>query len=100
MKLVLKNVNKRLVSLALAGTMTFSLNGCMSTETELSGSVSSYDVLDANSDSDENGLKNGFKQVLSVEGEDFSLVIEYYSNDIEWIINGIKVYLCLFTLKG
>lgn len=96
MKITVKNVNRRLVSLALAGTLTFSLSAC---SVEMAGSVDSYDVLDTNS-MDSEGLRAGVKQVLPVEGEDFSLVIEYYSNDSEWRINANKSLAMTIYTEG
>lgn len=95
MNIKIKTVNTKFISLVLAGVITLSTSGC-SFPSELSGDVSHYDILETNSglDNENNELKNGIKQVIPVEGENFNLVIEYSSNDNEWRITSNKS-LCM-----
>ena len=84
----MKFVNKRIMSLILAGWMSISLYGCV--PSELSGDTSDYDILETNDDNLNDGLKNGIKQIIPVQGENFSLVIEYSSDSSEWRITANK----------
>lgn len=65
-------LNKRAAALLLAASMTCALTGC---EDKEMASPNIYDTIDTNTDSDT--LANGYRQVKSVDGEDFDLVIDY-----------------------
>lgn len=92
----MKFVNKRIMSLILAGWMSISLYGCV--PSELSGDTSDYDILETNDDNLNDGLKNGIKQIIPVQGENFSLVIEYSSDSSEWRITANKnLHMTIYT---
>lgn len=80
--------------MALATFMMASLSGCSE---ELADNNSNYDVIDTNLN-DDNELRNGVKQVLDVEGEDFKLVIEYWVPNTEWRITDNKnLFMTIYT---
>lgn len=93
------SVNKRLFGLLAAGTITLSLVGCGG-PTELADDVEGYDVLDTTVSS-KNGseLEKGITQTLDVNGEDFKLIIKYYSEDgRDWKITADKkLYMSILT---
>lgn len=95
MKIELNNKNKvRLSAFALASTIM--LSGCA---TEMSNNYDKeYDVLDTN-ENYEDGLTRGVKQVIPVNGEDFSLVVIYNcpAGD-DWRITSDKsLYIEIYT---
>ncbi len=90
-------LNKKLASLALAGTL-FLLPGCDSVE--LSENLDDYDIIDTNSEESKNGLYKGVKQELDVDGENFKLIVEYHCENDEWrITSDKKLYMKIYT-KG
>ena len=81
-------LNKKAAAILLAASMSCGLVGCG--ETEMS-SPNIYDTIDTNTDSD--SLTNGHRQVKSVDGEDFDLVIDYkcdLENEENWTITSDK----------
>ena len=78
-------LNKKAAAILLAASMSCGLVGCG--ETEMS-SPNIYDTIDTNTDSD--SLTNGYRQVKSVDGEDFDLVIDFDVEDRKGLIQHIK----------
>lgn len=100
MNIKLTNVNKKkLASLMLASSIVLTTLGGCSVGIEQSSDKSDYDVLDTNLESD-NELNNGVIQELEVPGENFKLVIEYYSGEKQWrITSDKKLHMNIYT-KG
>ena len=71
-------LNKKAAAILLAASMSCGLVGCG--ETEMS-SPNIYDTIDTNTDSD--SLTNGYRQVKSVDGEDFDLAVTCYINPLD-----------------
>lgn len=82
-----KYLEKKLTALALAGVLTFSVGGC---GTELGSDKSDMDVL-STTDENVSDLSKGVVQEKEVDGEDFKLVIEYFSETgSDWRITDTK----------
>lgn len=99
MKIKITSINKtRLASIILAGSIiSTTLSGCG--KIEKASDKSQYDILDTNLESDSQ-LSNGVIQELDVPGEDFKLIIEYYSGEKQWrITSDKKLHMNIYT-KG
>ena len=90
MKLIInKKAANKLVAYVLAGSLaTGALSGC--TIQEASDDLSSLDLLTTKNEESSSSLNRGVSQKKDVNGENFSLLINYLSGEEKWQINANK----------
>lgn len=90
MKLIInKKAANKLVAYVLAGSLaTGALTGC--TIQEASDDLSSLDLLTTKNEESSSSLNRGVSQKKDVNGENFSLLINYLSGEEKWQINANK----------
>ena len=77
-----------LLSMVMIGS-GIALTGCHETIKEQAPDNSNIDILVTKGNNTDD-LNNGIEQIKTIEGEDFQIVINYYSDENEWHINADK----------
>lgn len=97
-----KELRKKLIAIALAGSLTLGMTGCdyeaPEPVIELGEDLSGYDLLENDMDSELVDLSNGVEQIKEVKNQDFKLVLYYLYNNPDWKLTvNKKIYMAVKT---
>lgn len=92
-----KELRKKLIAMALAGSLTLGISGC---KKELGEDTSKYDLLENGNNSESVDLSNGVEQIKEVKNHNFKLVLNYLYLNPDWKLTVNKKIFTAIKTEG